>query len=1267
MRKRRPWRGLVAGIAATALALASLLLAPTASLAATGAGGTLYASQPILSDTFSSGTLAPFVANNGLTPGGSWAVENHQLVATDYGSSAPLWNQIAGVPNLPQNVVLSTTFTINRVNPQQYYRIGLFGRGSAPKSGASQWDLVLDHNTLSLINQFVSYPGSVPFSIKAGQSYHMMMVIDGTWVGGKVWAVGTSEPSGWTISAQFSNTGRLTTAGVAAGNADVSFKQFAVYPAPPSLTVTPSQSSAVFTGGTPSTYTAQLTANTAQEKGQYYVNYLVSDLNGNTVSQGQVPLFLRAGGTTKGTITLPRLPNGYYNTTFSLTNVSSRLRYQPQNQGGDHPLNRPSSSSGPLGGTATEAGTAPVSASSTGVPAAGHQLILQPTAPSTPAVPPQDLATSETAAPVENTTTSLAQVPAPASMSSLDPSSPFGINGPGNRYGPITAQRWLPTYQLLKKQGIQWVRTELMWNFVEPQPGVYTWNHEDGLVQAGHQANINLLGLLDYWGNYANPFAVNGGPKVSFATFLKDYDQFIQAVVRRYMPGGTLARQMGWHHYGITAWEVWNEPSTPQFWPSQNPTQYAELVHSATAAIRAVDPNATVLAYTWHPHTLVQVAGPQSFSGLSIHYYPGPVSPSQAQFYGGVQSLRQFLTRHQIGQDPIWMTESGWGNPVNMAQQAEYLVRAEVQSLAGSLNKFFVFTYQYPGSGFGELNGQYLPKPAYPALAGLSQQLTGMQPASSVNPVPMGSAIRAFVFTNAAANQSVAVLWSPTQNGKLTLAAPANVRAYDWMDNAIPVSGSGGLTVPLNGEPVYLDYHGSPTALAHLVRSGTVTGIAPVALSISRLHQLPTTLPQLQVSVTDQINVAQSGQLKLTLPSGWMASTGSTTTATYAPTVNFGPIAPGASTTDTFSLQRFEAQASNRYTLETAATVPAPTTSQHGSSTTTASTETVTSTLPLSVYQSVYGHAGMTGSFASWKQATPFYLDQSSQNAGIPNWSPAMESAVAYTMWGQHNFYFAAKVKDSVFYEPYTGFYQWAGDSIQLFFDPKNTKTPSYSSADGDVNFGLALTPVGPQAYEFQGPAPGLHSDIKLTILHGQHAGDLWYEAALPLADLPQWTNQTDHRYGFDMMINDSNGAGRLGWIRLTPGVGTFSPIDFPTFTQVNSAGLAAARLDSAATKVNVNFTPDSQGALLTVNNTGIDRMKVTLSNGTALTLVASSSAPSTATLTGTNPTVAIAPSGKTTINLVHYLTSGQAATLTATASVPTGASAILAVNNGVQ
>jgi len=94
-------------------------------------------------------------------------------------------NQTASVPNIGQNVVIDTSFTINQVDPEEYYRIGVFGRGSAPNTGVSQWDLVLDKGNLDLINQNVGTPAVVPFAVQAGQSYQMMMVIDGTWVGGK--------------------------------------------------------------------------------------------------------------------------------------------------------------------------------------------------------------------------------------------------------------------------------------------------------------------------------------------------------------------------------------------------------------------------------------------------------------------------------------------------------------------------------------------------------------------------------------------------------------------------------------------------------------------------------------------------------------------------------------------------------------------------------------------------------------------------------------------------------------------------------------------------------------------------------------------------------------------------------------------------------------------------------------------------------------------------------------------------------------------------
>ncbi len=1189
-------------------------------------GATLYPSTPIFSGDFSSSTMSPFVPNNGLSPGGNWQISGGSLVATDYGDSGSLPNQIAGVPKMPENVMLTTSFTINKVDPNQYFRIGLFGRGSAPGTGTSQWDFLLNKQTLEFINQNVNYPASIPFQVASGQSYQMMMVIDGNWVGGKVWPTGSPEPSQWTLAAVFKSTGNFTTVGVAAANADVSFHNFAVYNAPPILTVTPTQPGAVFFGQTPATYEASVQSNATDESGTYYVNYQVAGINGSTVAQGQVPVDVPGNGTANVQVALPVHQYGYYKTSFSLTN-------QPA---------APNAS-----------GTSPI----------GQVVGL--------------------------TTGSMALIPQANNLGVTAPSSRFGINGPGNENGVITPAmqaQWTNVYSLLKEQGIQWARTEFRWNFVEPSPGVYTWNQDDGLVEAAHQTKMNLLGLLDYWGNYANPFGAK--PQVSFTTALQDYDQYVQAVVKRYMPGGTLAQQMGWKNYGITAWEVWNEPSTRNFWLSQNPAQYAELVKSASAAIKAVDPSATILAYGWQRSVLLSGAGTQSFTGISIHDYPGPVAPPESLFFGGVQNWKQFLAQSGMPNAPLWMTESGWTTQsVTPQQQAQYLAQAEIQSLAAGLDKFFMFSWFYPGTdpggGYGELTGSpsdLMPKPSYAALAGVASELHGFTSVGASNPMNMGTAIQAYAFQNG--SKSLVAIWANGEEGTLSLHPPGDLKAFDWVGNSIGVT-NGSLSVPLTGSPVYIQSNMSVANLENVIQHGTVTGIAPVAVSISNLSGMPTTLPDIHLTVTNQINTAQSGTVTLNLPAGWKASaatsssvTGATynpsvTGATYTPSINFSNLAPGESISPVFHLAQFEANASNQYTIAVSATAQSNTSSPHhgrGNSSGSTGTSTVTSTLPISAYESVYGTPNLTGTFKDWGNAVPVYLDLPSQNVGIPNWSPSVESATGYTMWDSKYFYFAAKVNDTLFNEPYTGFNTWQGDSIQAFFDPQNLKTTSFNANGGDVNFGLASTPAGPQVYEFQGPHPGLRSDVKLRVVPGPSGGDMWYEAAIPLSDLQGLTPASGHAFGFNFLVNDNNGNGRLGWIWLAPGIGNgWNPSDFPTFTLVKGAGLAAVRLNSSTPTATATFSPNSQGATLVVDNQGLPKITIALSNGTSLTLVADNSAKASVTPTGSNPVVSVLPNGTTSINLSNYTTPGSSMSLSAFATPASGQSAIIAVDGGMQ
>jgi hypothetical protein len=1205
------------------IGLVSTLLFWIVAPAVSQAQSASFPNSPIFSDNFSSGSLSPFIENNGAQAGGAWTISNHALVASNVGITSYLPEQVASVPHIGKNVILTTSFTINQLNPGQPYRIGVFGRGSAPGTGISQWDIVLDSGKLTLINQGIGVVDSIPFAVQAGQSYTMVAVIDGTWVGAQLWAQGTAEPSQWTISGTFSKTGNFSSVGVAAGDADVTFQNFAAYSAPPVLTVSPTQPNGVYQSGQPTTYSVTLTANTPNEGGLYDINYILTNLSGTTVGQGTVPLMLPSGKTATTTISLPTAGNGYYTATLSLSGNGVMLPTLSENASTSHGTrhNRTRSDS-----TALRAD--------------------------------QTLSTSM----METTTSSLAVVPNVSDSSSDD--SFFGINGPGNQYGPITPtleNRWISVYDLFKKQGIHWVRTQFMWNNVEPSPGTYTWDTSDGLVKAAHAANVKLLGLVDYWGNYANPFNVDGGPQVSFATAVQDYDQYIQALVERYMPGGTLAQEMGWQNYGITTWEIWNEPSAQEFWPSQNPTQYAELVQSASAAIKAVDPNATILAYNWQEPTLLQTAGPSSFTGVSIHEYPGPVEPSESIYYQGILDIRQYLTENGLANDPIWMTETGWStNQISPIKQAEYLQRAAIQSLAASLNKFFVFTWSYPSAGYGELSGSLQPLPAYAALAAASDELDGYTPVTSLNPLQMGSSIRAFVFQNGPS--TLVALWSPTATGTLTLSGASNVSAQDWMGN--PISGTGStLTVPLNGQPVFVTANMPPQELASIIQSGTVAGIAPVSVKIAPVSQLPSTLPSINVTVTNQTNATDSGTLTLNLPSGWegtaTAPASSTTAPSASPSVSFGPLAPGASIQETFNLTRFEASATNQYVISAVAAA-----SPSGSAQASA---TVTATLTLNPSEVVSGTAGLTGTFSDWADALPLYVDTARQRVDIPDWSAGLASATAYAMWNSQYLYFAIKVTDGEpFFEPYTGSNYWKGDSVQLYIDPTNTPSPRYDAAAGDMQWGFARTPQGNQAYE-RYPLRKVQTDVKLTVVPGSSNGNMWYEAAIPVSELSDWTAQNGQTIRMNFLVNYNFGNGRVGWMEFAPGVGNaFDPNQFPSFTLVNSAPLASFILNASAEFGDVTFTPNAQGALLTVNNDGLTTINVSLSNGTTLTLNASANASASVTPTGSNPSVPILANGTTTINLANYVTPGAVTTLTAQALSQPGASALVSVDNGV-
>lgn len=128
---------------------------------------------------------------------------------------------------------------------------------------------------------------------------------------------------------------------------------------------------------------------------------------------------------------------------------------------------------------------------------------------------------------------------------------------------------------------------ELVWCDIEPVPGSRDWTRIDEVVAgaAGIGFEMNLkIRIGSCWATGSRLEARGEKNKTAslLPTDLEDYQDFVKAVVSRYAPRGV-------HRYAVE-----NEVNGNGFWQS-TPAAYEHLARTASAVIRAADPEAIVL------------------------------------------------------------------------------------------------------------------------------------------------------------------------------------------------------------------------------------------------------------------------------------------------------------------------------------------------------------------------------------------------------------------------------------------------------------------------------------------------------------------------------------------------------------------------------------------------------------------------------------------------------------------------------------------------
>ena len=229
------------------------------------------------------------------------------------------------------------------------------------------------------------------------------------------------------------------------------------------------------------------------------------------------------------------------------------------------------------------------------------------------------------------------------------------------------------------------------WPDLEPSRGQWRFDNLDrslAMAEAHNTEVLMTLGLTPPWAS-ARP----GEPSAYQPGFaaeprdMEDWRVFVRTVATRYKGR-------------IHAYEIWNEPNLKQFW-SGTADQLLALTREAHGIIKSVDPTAIIVSPSatstygtpWLSEFLSKGGG-QFVDVIGYHFYVTPKPPEE--MLPLVQTVKQIMAMQNVGEKPLWDTESGWLLTAHIGTEelgAAYLARSYILLWASGVQRFYWYAW----------------------------------------------------------------------------------------------------------------------------------------------------------------------------------------------------------------------------------------------------------------------------------------------------------------------------------------------------------------------------------------------------------------------------------------------------------------------------------------------------------------------------------------------------------------------------------------------
>ncbi len=309
----------------------------------------------------------------------------------------------------------------------------------------------------------------------------------------------------------------------------------------------------------------------------------------------------------------------------------------------------------------------------------------------------------------------------------------------------------------IKALGFDWMKAQMPWKSVEPNPGDYRWDVWDQLIGAYHADGIKILISIVKAPDWARPSDTNfnvEGPPADPATYASFVGQF-----------------SGRYCGKVQAIEVWNEQNIFYEWGGEplDAARYMSLLRSAYLAIKSACPGISVVSGALTPtgagapiavddvvylQQMYQAGLRNYCDAVGAHPsgynnppdarvgYTNPAEPSFKShrsffFRETLEAYRNVMVSFGDANKRIWPTEFGWASTAypapgyeyaynnTLEEQAQYSVTAyQMAKNWGWIGPMFLWNLDFGVTNPGtELTYWSLlrpdPVPAYAALAAM--------------------------------------------------------------------------------------------------------------------------------------------------------------------------------------------------------------------------------------------------------------------------------------------------------------------------------------------------------------------------------------------------------------------------------------------------------------------------------------------------------------------------------------------------------------------